>query len=185
MTLPALASTHHAGALGTALLAHLDAQLRSADRMLELVLEQGRAIRSRDVQRVLEIVGMLQAETDARAALEHDRTALLTAAGNSLGVHGSAITLDAFCSLLDPATAAEAKERSTRLKGVLREVRDEHLVARAMMRQELAFVDHLVRILGAADDTATGAYSRPSDAAAGRAQAPAAPQAHRLLDLQA
>lgn len=184
MTLPAL-SMQQTGPLGTALLAHLDAQLRSADRMLELVLEQGRAIRARDVQRVLEIVGMLQAETDARAALEHDRTALLTAAGGALGVHGSAITLDAFCSLLDPATATEAKERSNRLKGVLREVRDEHLVARAMMRQELAFVDHLVRILGAGDDTATGAYTRPSDTGSARPQAPASPQAHRLLDLQA
>jgi hypothetical protein len=183
MTLPAL-PTHQAGPLGTALIAHLDAQLRSADRMLELVLEQGRAIRARDVQRVLEIVGRLQAETDARVALEGDRTALLTAAGNALGVHGSAITIDAFCSLLDPATASEAKERSNRLKGVLREVRDEHLVARAMMRQELAFVDHLVRLLGAGDDSATGAYSRPADAAVNRSQ-PAAPQTHRLLDLQA
>ncbi len=183
MTLPAL-PIHQAGPLGTALIAHLDAQLRSADRMLELVLEQSRAIRTRDVQRVLEIVGHLQAETEARAGLEHDRTALLTAAGNALGVHGSAITIDAFCSLLDPGTAAEAKERSNRLKGVLREVRDEHLVARAMMRQELAFVDHLVRLLGAGDDTSTGAYTRPTDAAVSRGQAPA-PQAHRLLDLQA
>ncbi len=182
MTVPAL-PMQQAGPLGTALLAHLDAQLRSADRMLELVLEQGRAIRARDVQRVLEIVGMLQAETDARAGLESDRTALLTHAGRALGVHGSAITLDAFCSLLDPATAHEAKERSNRLKGVLREVRDEHLIARAMMRQELAFVDHLVRVLGAGDERSTGAYTRPSETP--RATQPMPAQAHRLLDLQA
>jgi FlgN protein len=182
VTHPAL-TMQQSGPLGTALIAHLDAQLRSADRMLELVLEQGRAIRARDVQRVLEIVGMLQAETDARASLEGDRTALLTVAGQSLGVHGSAITLDAFCSLLDPPTATEAKERSNRLKGVLREVRDEHLVARALMRQELAFVDHLVRILGAGDDSTTGAYQRPAEAARG-SQPPVA-QTHRLLDLQA
>lgn len=182
MSLPAL-PIDQSGQLGAALIAHLDAQLRSADRMLELVLEQSRAIRAREVQRVLELVGQIQAETDARAALEHDRTALLSAAGRCLGVHGSAITIDAFCSLLDPATAREAKERSDRLKGVLREVRDEHLIARAMMRQELAFVDHLVRILGAGDDTATGAYARPSDAARTAAATP--PPAHRLLDLQA
>lgn len=172
------------GPLGTALIAHLDAQLRAADRMLELVLEQGRAIRARDVQKVLEIVGMIQAETDARGKLEMYRTQLLTAAGSALGVHGSAITIDAFCSLLDPATAREAKERSERLRGLLREVRDEHLVNRAMMRQELAFVDHLVRILGAGDEHGTsGAYTRPADAS--RPQAAPTPQTHRLLDLQA
>lgn len=182
MTLP-VHSPDQTGPLGTALLAHLDAQLRSADRMLELVLAQGRAIRARDVQQVLELVGRIQAETDARARLESDRTALLTAAGRSLGVHGSAITLDAFCSLLDPATASEAKERSTRLRGVLREVRDEHLICRALMRQELAFVDHLVRLLGAEDDASTGAYTRPATTPS--AGTPTPPPTHRLLDLQA
>lgn len=182
MSLPALTS-EQTGTLGAALLSHLDAQLRSADRMLELVLAQGRAIRARDVQLVLELVGRIQAETDARARLESDRTTLLTAAGHALGVHGSAITLDAFCSLLDPATAAEAKARSSRLRGVLREVRDEHLICRALMRQELAFVDHLVRLLGSDDDAATGAYTRPASASG--TPAPTPPPTHRLLDLQA
>ncbi|MFT4034420.1 MAG: flagellar export chaperone FlgN [Patulibacter sp.] len=183
MTKLPIVADYDSGQLGAALLAHLDTQLRSADRILELVLEQVRAIRARDVHRVLEIVGYLQVEAEARAALESDRVALLTAAGNVLGVHGNAITLEAFCSLLDPATAAAVTSRSNQLKGVLREVRDEHLVARALMRQELAFVDRLVRVLGATDDTATGAYSRVTGPLLG-STAPFAPT-HPLLDLQA
>lgn len=180
MSLPAL-NTHQTGQLGTALLAHLDDQLRSADRMLDLVLRQARAVRMREVESVLSLVGQIQAEADARGRLEADRTALLTHAGQALGVHGSAITIDAFCSLLDPATAFEARERSDRLRGVLREVRDEHLVARALMRQELAFVDHLVRLMGASDDGTNGTYAPPS-ASRNSAQPQ---QTHRLLNVQA
>lgn len=179
MSLPVISTT---GQLGTALLAHLDDQLRSADRMLDLVLRQARAVRVRDIEVVLALVGQIQAESDARARLESDRTALLTQAGAQLGVHGSAITIDAFCSILDPATAFEARERSERLRGVLREVRDEHLVTRALMRQELAFVDHLVRLMGDTDDANNGTYAPPS----GPRSAAAPPrQTHRLLDLQA
>ncbi|MDO9353264.1 MAG: flagellar export chaperone FlgN [Solirubrobacteraceae bacterium] len=179
MTFPAISTTPQ---LGAALLKHLDDQLRSADRMLDLVLRQARAVRVRDIEVVLSLVGQIQAESDARARLEADRTTLLTQAGSLLGVHGSAITIDAFCSLLDPASAFEARERSERLRGVLREVRDEHLVTRALMRQELAFVDHLVRLMGAGDDPNNGTYAPPTGP---RSNAAPARQPHRLLDLQA
>lgn len=182
MTLPAL-SPQQTGPLGMALLAHLDDQLRSADRMLDLVLRQARAVRTREVETVLALVGQIQAEVEARSRLEADRTALLTAAGQQLGVHGSAITIDAFCSLLDPSIAFEAKERSERLRGVLREVRDEHLVVRALMRQELAFVDHLVRLMGAGDDSRNGTYAPPQGAR--NAAAPGPAPSHRLLNVQA
>lgn len=182
MSLPVLA-TQQSHELGAALIGHLDAQLHSADRMLDLVLQQGRAVRAREVERVLDLVAQLQLETDARSRLEAQRTMLLQHAGSALGVHGSAITIDAFCSLLEPGAALAARERSERLRGVLREVRDEHLVVRTLMRQELAFVDHLVRLLGGEDSGQTGAYSPPTRARA--AQPAAAPQTHRLLDLQA
>lgn len=179
MTLPAL-NTNDAGALGMALIRHLDDQLRSAERMLDLVLRQARAVRTREIDTVLALVGQIQAEADARGRLEADRTALLTRAGQALGVHGSAITIDAFCSLLDPATARDARERSDRLRGVLREVRDEHIVVRALMRQELAFVDHLVRLMGNGEDTTGGTYAPPT-----RSASPVPAPTHRLLDLQA
>ncbi|MDQ8045496.1 MAG: flagellar export chaperone FlgN [Solirubrobacteraceae bacterium] len=181
MTVPVL-SPQEAGPLGLALLRHLDDQLRSADRMLDLVLKQARAIRMRDVESVLALVGQIQAETESRGRLEADRTALLTKAGQCLGVHGSAITIDAFCSLLDPATAREARERSDRLRGVLREVRDEHLVSRALMRQELAFVDHLVRLMGGPDDGSNGTYAPPAGAVR---PAASAPQTYSMLNVRA
>lgn len=181
MSLPTLA-TRESQELGAALIAHLDAQLASADRMLDLVLQQGRAVRARDVESVLSLVGQLERESDARGALEASRTALLQRAGASLGVPGSAITIDAFCTLLTPPAAAAARERSTRLRGVLREVRDEHLIVRTLMRQELAFVDHLVRLLGGEDSGDTGAYQSQ---AVRKPAHTSAPQTHRLLDLQA
>lgn len=168
-------------ALGRALLEHLDRQLAAGERLLQLVLEQARAVRVRDVPRVLQLVDRIQAETESRAQIEQERVALLTAAGSALGAHGSTVTLDAFCTLLDPATATEARGRSERLRGLLREVHTEHAVVRALMRQELAFVDHLIRMFGDETPGATGGYERP-----GKSQAAATPPpTRRLLDLEA
>lgn len=178
---PAPASPY--AALGHALLDHFDRQLSSAERLLQLVLEQARAVRVRDVSRVIELVGQIQAETDGRGRLESERVALLTQAGTALGAHGSTVTLEAFCTLLDPVTAGEARARSERLRGLLREVRTEHLVVRALMRQELAFVDHLVRMLGAEEPGSAGTYARPGGGGANTA-APAS-SIHRVLDLEA
>jgi hypothetical protein len=47
------------------------------------------------------------------------------------------------------------------------------------MRQELAFLAHLTRLVG---NDAEGGYNRPSGTAA---PAPGAPPLHRVLDLQA
>ena len=55
------------------LLAHLDAQLASARRLLGLVLEQGKAIRARDVDGVLGKLAEVQTEMGRRGALEQDR----------------------------------------------------------------------------------------------------------------
>ena len=49
-------------------LAHLDAQLVSARRLLQVVLEQGAAIRRRDVKSVVALTGILQAELQRRSA---------------------------------------------------------------------------------------------------------------------
>ncbi|MGA7704997.1 MAG: hypothetical protein WB998_08905, partial [Solirubrobacteraceae bacterium] len=49
-------------ALGAEVLAHLDAQVDSARRLLEVVLEQGAAIRERDVHTVVRLAGILRGE---------------------------------------------------------------------------------------------------------------------------
>ena len=57
-------------ALTREVLAHLDAQIASAQRLLETVLEQGAAIRARDVHTVVRLAGMLHGEMSRRQAIE-------------------------------------------------------------------------------------------------------------------
>jgi len=171
--------------LGPAVIGHLDAQLASARRLLDLVLRQGQAIRAQDVEGVVTRLGEIQGEMERRAMLEGDRARLLEQAGGALGLPAHAVTLDALTSLMAPADAGGATERSAELRGLLAEVSREHATNRALMRQELSFLDHLTRLMGAGTDS--GAYRPPSEAGAGvivpTQNAPAATL--RTLDLQA
>jgi hypothetical protein len=163
------------------LLVHLDTQIASARRLLGLVLEQGKAIRKRDVDAVLAKLTDVQTEMGRRGTLEQDRAALLQRAGAALGVPAAQVTLERLCSLVTPEAAASARERSAELRGLLAEIAREHGINRALMRQELAFLAHLTRLVG--QDTEPG-YGRPAGQG-GSGQAPAAPPLHRALDLQA
>jgi hypothetical protein len=167
--------------LGDDAIAHLDAQIASARRLLEAVLRQGQAIRGRQVEDVLARLTDIQAEMGRRAALEHSRTAILTAAGAALGIPPHTVTLDALAELLAPAQADVARERSAELRGLLAEIAKEHAINRALMRQELAFLDHLMRELGAEPHTGYAATLSP----AAPARAAAAHSPFRTLDLQA
>jgi FlgN protein len=161
------------------LLVHLDTQITSARRLLGLVLDQGKAIRKRDVDAVLARLADVQTEMGRRGALEQDRAALLQRAGAALGVPAAQVTLERLCSLVTPGAATSARERSGELRGLLAEIAREHGINRALMRQELAFLAHLTRLVG--QDTEPG-YGRPG----GQGGAPAsAPPIHRALDLQA
>jgi hypothetical protein len=161
------------------LLVHLDTQINSARRLLGFVLEQGKAIRKRDVDVVLARLTDVQTEMGRRGALEQERAALLQRAGAALGVPAAQVTLERLCSLVSPGAAEAARQRSAELRGLLAEIAREHGINRALMRQELAFLAHLTRLVG--QDTEPG-YARPDGqgtAAAG------APPVHRALDLQA
>ena len=164
--------------LGNDLVAHLDAQIASAQRLLEAVLRQGQAIRTRQVEEVLGRLTDIQAEMGRRAALEAHRAAILSAAGTALGILPHTVTLEALSDLLAPAQATVAAERSAQLRGLLAEITREHAINRALMRQELAFLDHLMRELGGELDTG---YAPPANGA-GRAT-PRVP--FRTLDLEA
>lgn len=165
--------------LGRAVLGHLEAQIASARHLLDLILQQGRAIRARDVDAVLQRLGAIQAEVERRTHLEAARTQLLTSAGEALGVPAAAVTMRQLVTLMPAHEAQYALARSAELTGLLGEVAREHGVNRALMRQELTFLSHLTRLVGAEPE---GAYRPP---AAPSAAAPRAPRAHRLLDLQA
>jgi hypothetical protein len=180
MTTAALAP---APTLGAAVLDHLDAQLASARRLLDIVLRQGVAIRKQEVDEVLARMTDLQTEMEHRGTLELQRTELLNRAGAQLGVAGHAITLDALTTLMAPHEAAPARERSAELRGLLNEVSREHTINRALMRQELAFLDHLTRLLSGGADLG---YRPPAERQGGGLRLTAASQAtHRVLDLEA
>ena len=165
--------------LGRDVLGHLEAQVASARHLLDLILQQGRAIRERNVDAVLQRLGAIQAEVERRTHLEAARTDLLTRAGQALGVPAATVTMRQLVTLMGPAEAERALALSAQLTGLLGEVAREHGVNRALMRQELTFLSHLTRLVGGGEPE--GAYRPPAAPATG-----AAPRAaHRLLDLQA
>ena len=161
------------------LLVHLDAQIASAQRLLGFILDQGKAIRRRDVEAVLARLTDVQTEMGRRGALEHERAALLQRAGAVLGVPAAQVTLERLCALVTPGAADAARQRSAELRGLLAEIAREHGINRALMRQELAFLAHLTRLVG--NDTEPG-YGRPDGQGTAAASAP---PIHRALDLQA
>ena len=163
------------------LLVHLDAQLASARHLLQLVLAQGVAIRERDVDGVLGRLADVQTEMVRRGTLEQDRSALLQRAGATLGIHATDVTVERLCALVTPGAAQAVRERSAELRGLLAEIAREHGINRALMRQELAFLSHLTRLIG--QDAEPG--YRPTGRVVQPGGAGAAPQLHRTLDLQA
>jgi hypothetical protein len=140
-------------ALSEAVLAHLDVQIASARRLLASILSQGQAIRARDVEGVVARLAEVKSEMAQRADLEEERTNLLVRAGIALGVPAPQVTLDAMTMLMPVNEGARARQRSAELRGLLAEIAREHGINRALMRQELAFLDHLVRLIGQEPDT--------------------------------
>jgi len=129
-------------------LAHLEVQLVEVRRLLAIVLDQGAAICRRDVHEVVRLAGLLQAELERRAVLESQRLALLERAGNRFGIAHTAVTLSLLTSVMEPAEAELALARSAELRGMLFEVQREHACNRALMSQELSFLDHLLSLTG-------------------------------------
>jgi len=128
-------------------LAHLDAQIESARSLLGVVLEQGAAIRARDVHTVVRLAGILRGEMGSRHLLEEERSRLLARSGARLGVAAEAVTLALLSTLMDGAGAERAGARSAELRGLLHELQREHSCNRALMQIELGFLDHLMGML--------------------------------------
>jgi hypothetical protein len=168
--------------LGSEVLAHLDAQIASVQRLLEIVLEQGAAIRARDVHTVVRFAGLLHGELARRQQIEATRSLLLERAGALLGIPAQAVTLTRLSVLLDPARAQLAAERSAQLRGLLEELRREHACNRALMQIELSFLDHLMQSL-ALDAGVHGYDARGTTGASGGGRAPV--HSLRVLDLSA
>ena len=181
MSLPSALVPAPTAALGTAVLGHLADQLGSARTLLDAVLRQGAATRRQDVDGVLGCLTEIQGEMERRGRLETERAQLLVRAAGLLGHQPHEVTLEGLASLMDPADGQLARERSAELRGLLDEIQREHVVNRALMRQELAFLDHLVRLVGAEDEPGY----RPPGEVHGGGHRPSTSSAHRVLDLQA
>lgn len=133
--------------LATDVLGHLDAQIESARRLLEVVLEQGAAIRARDVQTVVRLAGILRGEMERRQMLEEERSRLLARSGERLGIAAESVTLALLSTLMDATSAERANARSAELRGLLHELQRVHSTNRALMQIELGFLDHLMGML--------------------------------------
>lgn len=166
--------------LAADLLSHLAAQIGSVERLLEIVLQQGAAIRRRDVHDVVRLAGMLHGEIGRREEIEQERAQLLARSGLRLGVPPEAVTITRLCGLLDEASAAQAAARSAKLTGMLHELQREHLLNRALMKVELSFLDHLMKTLSL---DANPLYDAKGEGADRARMDPTA--GLRLLDLQA
>ncbi len=172
--------------LSIAVLGHLADQLGSARTLLDAVLRQGAATRRQDVDGVLGCLTEIQGEMERRGRLETERAQLLIRAAEVLARQPHEVTLEALASLMGPADGQLARERSAELRGLLDEIQREHVVNRALMRQELAFLDHLVRLVGAEDEPGYRPPGAAGAGAGGRGLSPAPSYAtHRVLDLQA
>jgi len=128
-------------------LAHLSEQIGSARKLLEVVLEQGAAIRARDVHTVVRLAGILRGEMERRALLEEERGRLLERSGERLGVRAQEVTLAGLTTLMDDVSAGRASALSAELRGLLHELQREHTCNRALMQVELGFLDHLMGML--------------------------------------
>ncbi|MGA2013635.1 MAG: flagellar export chaperone FlgN, partial [Solirubrobacteraceae bacterium] len=146
---------------------------------LQIVLEQGVAIRQRDVQDVVTLTGLLQVEVERRSLIDGERARLLEIAGARLGVSPGAVTMTLLHSVLDPGVAPVAEALTAELRGLLQEITREHHVNRVLMTQELAFLDHLLRL---ADGDRQLGYDSAGDHSrtTGRRLA----ERHRVLDLE-
>jgi hypothetical protein len=146
--------------LADAFLAHLTKQLESATRMLAVVHEQGAAIRRRDVQNVVRLAGALQVEMHRREVVEAEREALLARAAGSLGLDADNVDLHTFEELMGYQAALLARAQIVELTSTLEEIQREHHTNRVLMAQEMAFLDHLLRLAGRGG---TGAYDSGAD----------------------
>ena len=148
------------------LLAHLERQVESARSLLGIVLAQSEAIKRQDVETLLARLADVQLEMRTRERLERERDELIRSAAAALGIPPDAVNIDGVASLVPPDEAEKALLLSAELRGLLAEIQRTHTANRVLIRQELTFLSHLMRVLSGTPDAG---YS-PS----GWAQAPQA-----------
>jgi FlgN protein len=135
---------------------HMQRQLASSRRLLEIVLSQNAAIRRQDSEAVLASLSDVQAEMAYRAQLENERDAIFRTTASQRGVAADSLDLEAMLAGEPAVEADQARSLSAELVGLVREIGKIHEQNRVLLRQELAFLDHLMRALSG---TPKGGYS--------------------------
>jgi hypothetical protein len=146
---------------------HLERQLGSSRRLLEIVIKQRGAIRKQDVDTVLASLADVQAEMAYRGRLEQERDMLLGEAARERGAAPETIGLEDMLVGRPAEECLQARTLSAELRGLIVEVGRIHDQNRVLIRQELAFLDHLMRVLSGtpqAGYSATGWLSTPQAA---------------------
>lgn len=138
------------------LLEHLKRQLDSSRRLLEIVISQRDAIRRQDVATVLASLTDVQTEMAYRARLEAERDGILRETAAATGAAPETVDLEALLVGRPASEALEARTLSAELRGLVVEIGRIHEQNRVLIRQELTFLDHLMRILSG---TPQGGYS--------------------------
>lgn len=139
-------------------LAHLSTQLESARRLLTIVSDQGAAIRGRAIPDVVRLAGALQVEMHRREVIELERARLIERAAAELTLPVGDVTMATLTRLIDGDMTELAHERTLELRRLLVQIQREHQTNRALMQQELTFLDHLLRLAGG-----TGSYDAAGD----------------------
>jgi hypothetical protein len=129
------------------LVEHLKRQVESARKLLGIVLAQAEAIKKQDVETLLARLADVQMEMRTRERLERERDELIRAAAGQLGVHVSQIDIESIAGLVPADEAHEARGLSAELRGLLAEIARVHSTNRVLIRQELSFLDHLMRVI--------------------------------------
>ena len=136
----------------TELLEHLERQVASARKLLGIVLAQTEAIKRQDVESLLARLADVQLEMRTRERLEHERDAIIRVAAAQLGVAPGEIDIESILALVAPPGADQARAMSAELRGLVTEIGQVHTCNRVLIRQELSFLDHLMRVLSGAPE---------------------------------
>ena len=140
----------------SSLIDHLRTQVESAQRLLHVLLAQRECIRKQDAEGVLARLTDVQSELAVRERIERERADLLRFAGNRIGVSPEALHLEDLLADIPANEAGEARSLSAELKGLLSEISQVHQQNKILIRQELSFLEHLIR---AVSGTPQGSYS--------------------------
>jgi len=135
---------------GPAVLGHLERQLVSARRLLGIVLAQTEAIKTQDVEGVLARLAEMQSELASRHALELERDEIIRTAATQAHLAPASVDLELLAAGLPPDDGERARSMSAELRGLLTEVGHVHEQNRVLIRQELVFLGHLMRVLSGA-----------------------------------